>query len=311
MPQAKRTTKNRNKNNDSFLLSLIFFTLFFAAGTAFFSSRTSESQEKVLSVVAVHTTKNIVDKGIPAPLVTAKAVHAIDFETGKVLFSKQADGPLLPASTTKMVTAIVSLAHYHPDQVLTVNLPYKVNGQVMGLVNGEQITVKNLLYGTLIFSANDAAEILAQNYPGGRENFVNSMNETVKMLGAVNTHFKNPVGFDEYLHFSTVNDLVKIAVYGLQNPLFSQIVAVPQIDVTSVDGKIVHKLTSTNKLFGVVPGIIGVKTGWTENAGEALVTLVDQNGHKVVVALLGSQDRFGETKKIIEWIYSNYEWVSL
>lgn len=248
----------------------------------------------------------VADKGIAPPALSAKAAYAVDIGSGKILFSKNIKEPLLPASTTKIATALVSLSHYNLDDVLTVNVR-DVDGHKMGLRNGEKITVRSLLYGLLVFSGNDAAEVLAANYPGGRENFVSAMNSLAKSIGLENTNFKNPVGFDEYLHFSTAEDLVKAAVYAVKNPVFSEIVSTREMKVTSVDGKIVHKLDNINELLGKIPGVVGVKTGWTVNAGEALVTLVERDGHKVMLSVLSSDDRFGETEKLIDWIYLNYE----
>lgn len=238
---------------------------------------------------------------------TAKAIYALDVNSGKPLFSKNPEGPLLPASTTKMATALVALAHYNPDEVLTVP-KIDVPGQNMGLKEGEKVSVRNLLYGLLVFSGNDAAEVLAFHYPGGRGNFISAMNALSQSLVLKNTNFKNPTGLDEYLHFSTAEDLVKIASFAIQNPLFSQIVSTSAIDVASEDGRVVHKLVNINRLLGKVPGVSGIKTGKTENAGEALVTLIERNGTGVIIVLLGSKDRFGETEKLIDWIYLNYEW---
>lgn len=286
----------------SFFLAIVFI---FIASVAVILSQ--EKKEVISAPIAVRKIPVIIDKGIAPPTVSAKAAHAVDLETGKVLFSKNSQEPLLPASTTKIATALVGLSHYKLDEVLKVSIP-DVAGHKMGLKSGEKITVRNLLYGLLVFSGNDAAEVLAANYPGGRENFVSAMNSLAKSVGLENTNFKNPVGFDEYLHFSTAEDLVKAASYAIKNPVFSEIVSTREAKVTSVDGKIVHNLTNINELLGKVPGVVGIKTGWTVNAGEALVTLVERDGNRVMLAVLASDDRFGETEKLINWIYENYEW---
>jgi serine-type D-Ala-D-Ala carboxypeptidase (penicillin-binding protein 5/6) len=242
------------------------------------------------------------------PEMSARGVFALDEGTQTVLFAKNEDTPLLPASTTKIATALVALKAYDPNEVITIsNLP-RVYGEQMGLRNGEQITVINLMYGLLVYSANDAAEVLAAHYPGGRSAFMDAMNQLAQDEGLTKTHFTNPVGYDEYLHFSTAHDLVKLAQAASKNETFSQIVATQDFQVTSVDGGIVHRLISTNQLLGKVDGVIGVKTGTTPTSGESLITRLDRNGHKVTIAMLGSVDRFGETKALIDWIYNNYEW---
>lgn len=289
---------------DSWLLFLASLVLILVSAAGFLLQQ--EKRELKAEAVTAEPLV-IVDKSIVPPALSAKAAYAVDIESGKILFSKNIKEPLLPASTTKIATALVSLSHYDLDDVLTVNTG-NVDGHKMGLKNGEKITVRNLLYGLLVFSGNDAAEVLAKNYPGGRENFISAMNSLAKNIGLENTNFKNPVGFDEYLHFSTAEDLVKAAIYAIKNPVFSEIVSTQEIEVKSADGKTIHKLNNINELLGKVPGVIGVKTGWTVNAGEALVTLVEHDGRKVMLAVLASDDRFGETEKLINWIYLNYGW---
>lgn len=243
------------------------------------------------------------------PQFSAKAVYAVDLGSGKVLFSKNEEEPILPASTTKIATALVALAHYNLDDVLTVDEESaKVEGKKMELISGEQISVRNLIYGLLVFSANDAAEVLAANYPGGRTNFVAAMNRLVQSYHLEKTHFTNPTGLDEYLHFSTAKDLAKLATQALENPSFAEIVATPQLTVVSADKKRIHELVNINELLERVPGVLGVKTGWTINAGEALVTLVERDRRRVVISVLGSNDRFGETEELIEWIFTHYSW---
>lgn len=241
------------------------------------------------------------------PLISGESAIAIDLDSEVSLYEKNADSPLLPASTTKIVTALVAMDYYPDEAVVTVG-NIKIDGQKMGLVPGEKISIKNLLYGLLVYSANDAAEALAQSYPGGRDLFVEAMNIKAKELSLNRTNFSNPSGLDGNTQVTTARDLARVAEVAMQNPRFAEIVGTKQIVVTSEDGKIVHKLTNINQLLGEVPGVIGVKTGWTENARENLVTDVERDGHRVIITLLGSQDRFGETKEIIDWIFANYEW---
>jgi len=184
----------------------------------------------------------------------------------------------------------------------------RVEGQKMGLVTGEEIMFSDLLNGLLIYSANDAAEVLASNHPGGRELFISLMNKKVNDLGLTNTHFSNPVGLDNGAQFTTTRDLVVVSKYAMKNPVFAGIVGTKEKIVKSVDGRFTHRLTNLNKLLGNVEGVIGVKTGWTENARENLVTEVNRGEKKVMIVVLGSSDRFGETTELINWIYENYSW---
>lgn len=244
----------------------------------------------------------------PVPEMSARGVYVIDEDTQTVLYAKNEEAPLLPASTTKIATALVALKAYEPNEIITIEKLPRVYGEQMGLRNGEQITVINLMYGLLVYSANDAAEVLAMHYPGGRSAFVDAMNQLVDDVGLTKTHFTNPVGYDEYLHFSTAHDLVRLAIYASQNETFSEIVGTKNFQVTSIDGRISHKLVSTNQLLGTVDGVIGTKTGTTLASGESLITRLNRNNRKVIIAMLGSGNRFGETKALIDWIFTNYNW---
>lgn len=241
------------------------------------------------------------------PILSAQSVMAVDLTSGVALYEKDPNKALLPASTTKIVTALVAIDGYELDQVLKVG-KITVEGQKMGLVTGEEIKFIDLLSGLLIYSANDAAEVLAQNYTGGRDLFIGLMNKKVKDLGLNNTHFGNPTGLDNGAQYTTTRDLIVVAKYAMKNPIIAEIVGTKEKIVKSIDNKYSHKLVNVNKLLGEVPGVFGVKTGWTESARENLVTYVERDNRKVMIVVLGSSDRFGETKELIEWIYSNYEW---
>jgi D-alanyl-D-alanine carboxypeptidase (penicillin-binding protein 5/6) len=252
------------------------------------------------------------------PALSSQGALATDLDSGINLYEKNSDTLLLPASTTKIVTALVSLDAYSLDQVLTVG-KVKVDGQKMGLFTGEKIRVEDLLYGLLVYSANDAAEVLAQNYcaprsPQGEvgscgvDAFVDAMNTKAKDLSMSNSKFLNPAGLDGSAQVTTARDLVLVSEVAMRNPEFAKIVATKSITVKDVSGKIVYHLKNINELLGSVPGVLGVKTGWTENARENLVTYIERDGHRIMIAVLGSQDRFGETRELIDWIFANYRW---
>ena len=258
------------------------------------------------------------------PIVSAQAVLAIDLNSGVTLYEKDPDKPLLPASTTKIVTALVAMDYYPDDSVLEVK-KIEVDGQKMGLREGEKIGAKELLYGLLIYSANDAAEVFAENFCApqspersrmgevgscGREAFIVAMNAKAKQLHLDNSYFTNPAGLDsDGNHIvSTARDLIRVAQVAMEKPRFAEIVKTKSITVKSYNGKISHRLFNINELIGKVDGVLGVKTGWTENARENLVTYLERDDHRIMLAVLGSQDRFGETKELINWIFANYQW---
>lgn len=245
--------------------------------------------------------------GALAPQISALSSLVLDEASGVVLFEKNPDLPLPPASTTKMVTALVVLENMPLSQVIDVP-QMDIEPQIMKLVTGERITVSDLLFGTLVWSANDAAEALARAFPGGRENFISIMNRRAKELGMVNSNFTNPSGLSHGNHYSSVRDLAQFTKVVMSNFEFASIVGTRDITVKSADGKVAHRLVNLNELLGKVPGVMGVKTGWTEEGRGALVTYVARDNHPMVVVVLGSEDRFGDSEKLIEWAYSSHSW---
>lgn len=245
--------------------------------------------------------------GLSFPIISAQGAVAIDLDSETTLYEKNPDIPMLPASTVKIVTALVAMEQLPMSQIVRVN-GTQVEGQKMNLVTGEELTIRDLIQGLLVFSANDAGEVIAESYPGGREEFVKAMNVKAEQLGLKNTRFTNPTGLDGINQFTTANDLIRVSRYAMQDPVFAEIVGKKSIEIQSIDGTIVHRLTSTNQLLDRVDGVLGIKTGWTESAQENLVVYVERDGRRIMLALLGSQDRFGEAEKLIEWIFTNYEW---
>lgn len=237
----------------------------------------------------------------------SKAALAIDTDSGTILYEKNPQMPVMPASTVKVITALVALDSYNLDQKI-ITPSVTVEGTKMGLTAGEVISVNDLLYGLLVASANDAAEVLAYVYPGGRNLFVAQMNTKAQSLGLRNSVFVNPTGLDEDGQTTTAQDLVKASFYAMQNPEFKKIVGTKRYNVVGSDGEITHKLNNINQLLGVVEGVKGVKTGKTEGAMENLITYIERDESGVMIALLGSTDRFADTVKTIDWIYNNFSW---
>ena len=243
----------------------------------------------------------------PGSEVTAGGVVIEDVDSGVILYQRNSYEPFAPASTTKILTALVALDAYNLDDVLTVKTLQK-NGQTMKLVAGERMTVENLLYGALIQSGNDAAYALAENYSGGVEGFVVAMNQKAQELHLTQSRLTNPVGFDDPNHMMTPMDLVRLATVALSHKTIAKMVAIPQITISDVTHTYFHNLTNVNQLLGKIPGVGGIKTGWTEEAGENLVTLVERGGRRVIIVVLKSQDRFADTTKLIDWVFGNHRW---
>lgn len=251
---------------------------------------------------------------IQAPQVSARSAIVIDAQTGIVLYEKNPHLRHLPASLTKLATALTALETCPKDQVVTVNFVQSEPNQ-MGLSVGDTLTVESLLYGLLIASGNDAAYALANSCsprlsPGQAttNQFVRQMNQLAARLGMKNSHFTNPAGFDESAHFATASDLAKLAKAAVANPLLSQIVATKSVVVNDITGVKTYYLENTNQLLGDVDGIEGIKTGLTEGSLQDLVTKTKRANAALITVILGSHDRFGETRELIEWAFANYQW---
>lgn len=311
MSQKDKIKKIFRKQGQRILVffGLSFLLFLFPAPNAYFKSGV-KSEERLFSD-NVDLPKpppipvNITAESIPD--ITAEGVYIIDLTSNITLYQKNAKIKFKPASTTKIVTGLVALDHYQLDDVLTVK-NVDLAERSMKLVLGEKLTAETLLYGTLVHSANDAALALADNYPDGKEKFVEAMNKKTASLNLENTHFTNPVGFDSEENYTTPSDLAKLAKYALNNKIFSKIVGTKSITVSDVTYTYFHELRNVNELLGKVAGVAGVKTGFTENAGEILVSEVKKNDRSILIVLLKSKDRFGETKRLIDWVFNNFSW---
>lgn len=238
---------------------------------------------------------------------TASSAAVFDLESGVPLFQKSPNRRLKPASITKLMTALVALDVYKLDDVLTVNFLGIIPGDAkMGLKVGDQILVHNLLYGLLLPSGNDAAQVLADNSPGGFEQFIDSMNRRARDLNMTYTHFSNPTGRDEPNHYTTVSDLAILTRVALSNKIISQIVGTNWVAVYDITGLKQYRLQNVNSLLAGFWGTIGVKTGYTQEANQCLIAAVKRHNQTLVSIVLGSADRFGESVRLLNWGFINF-----
>ncbi len=242
------------------------------------------------------------------PQTSAEGVYIVDLPSFTPILKRNEHSQFFPASTTKIITALVAYDIYKPDQIVTVKKVIE-DGQVMGLVVGEKITVENLLYGTLVHSGNDAAYVLAENY--GFDKFVDLMNKKASFLHMSGSRFKNPAGLDANGQYSTPFDLALAARELLKNPYLSKIVSTKEIIISDIDFKYFHKLTNVNKLLGEISGLGGLKTGYTEEAGENLVSFYKKNGHQFILVIMKSLDRFSDTTNAVAWIDANVDYIKI
>jgi D-alanyl-D-alanine carboxypeptidase (penicillin-binding protein 5/6) len=219
-----------------------------------------------------------------APTLAARAAVVIEADTDATIYSRRAQERLPIASTTKLMTAYVALAHATPGRVLTVQ-PYTPAPEetVAGLVPGQRLTVADLLKAMLLPSGGDAAHTLAVDLGGGSlARFVGWMNTAAGRLHMRDTHYSTPVGLDTPGNYSTAADLAQLARALLQNPVFAQIVALPSARLT--DGQVV---VNRNDLVGRFPYVVGVKTGHTADAGYCLVGAARRDGATIISVVLG------------------------
>jgi D-alanyl-D-alanine carboxypeptidase (penicillin-binding protein 5/6) len=219
---------------------------------------------------------------------------------GVPLWGANAQAPLPPASLTKMMTALVVAGTARPDDLVTVSrTAARAHGTRMGLRHGARLRVRDLLAGMLLRSGNDACVALAEHVAGSERRFVALMNERARQWGLAATHFANACGFDAPRHRSSAHDLAALARRLLDVPDLARIVAMEDATVVDADGRR-YALASTNLLFDVVPGLAGVKTGYTGRAGRCLVGYARRGAHDVLVVLLGGSDRWWDAVAMIE-----------
>lgn len=239
----------------------------------------------------------------PIASISAQAAYIVDRETGTVLFEQNADARLPMASLTKIMTALVALQEFSLDEIVTVppacaDLP----PNEMGLDAGEQINVEGLLYGMLVNSGSDAACALSHHYKG---NFIGRMNQKAADLGLLNTHFTNETGLDGLNgnHYSAAKDLVKLSREALKNGVFRKIVGTRQANIPNANQTRWHALVSTNELLFTLPGVTGIKTGYTEQAKGCLAVSYEHEGREVIAVILGSEERFEDMEIILDWVF--------
>jgi len=241
------------------------------------------------------------------PQLNSQHFILLDAATNTILLSQNPNSRIYPASTTKLVTALTALNIYPLDEELTIKEEYK-EGKVMELKLDEKITIKSLVTALLVYSANDAAFTLANHHQSGVAGFIEQMNLIAKKYGLKNTNFTNFDGIHGENHYSTAYDLSQIARLAIKNPVVVETVKQKNITVEDVDNTIKHELTSTNELLSVIPEIEGLKTGWTPEAAGSFIGLINLNGHYLISVVAQSEDRFTDTKNIIDWAKNNVYW---
>lgn len=245
---------------------------------------------------------------VTTPRVSANAAIIVDADSQVILFSKNPELRFSMASTTKIMTALTGLAYYKLTDVLTVK-SFEVEGSGLGLVQGDQFLFKDLLYAMMLPSANDAAQVIADNYPNGSDAFVQKMNEKAAALHLDKTHFSDPSGLNDDGDYTTVVDLARLASHAIMNPVFVEITSTKFATVRNLNATRQYPVTNLNRLLGT-EGVTGIKTGTTEGAGEVLVTSTMKNGHTYIIVVMQSQNRFSDTAILMDFIEENVQYMT-
>lgn len=236
-----------------------------------------------------------------APETSAEAFILMDAASGRVLASHNELAEKSIASTTKIMTALVALEHSTLSEKVTVRREDLREGSSMYLAEGETLTMEELLYGLLLPSGNDAAECIASYCGGGaRETFIDWMNEKAASLGMTHTAFRNASGLDESGHHSCALDMARLAAYAMRDPVFVRIVSTASASLGT------RTMTNHNKLLASYPGCIGLKTGYTGDAGRTLVTCAERDGLRLIAVTLHDGSDWADHAALYDYGFSAY-----
>ena len=236
------------------------------------------------------------------PIVSAQAAVVYHPDTQQVLYAKNENTEMLIASTTKIMTAIIALENCDPEEQVSITAEMaNVEGSSMYLQAGERYTIRELLYGLMLASGNDAATAIAVHTAGDEAAFAQLMNEKAVSLGMEHTSFENPHGLDGEHHYSTAVDMAKLMAYAMENSTFAEIAGTSHITIKGMT------YVNHNKLLWQCDGVIGGKTGYTMAAGRTLVTCCERNGQRLICVTLCDSDDWQDHAALYDWAYAAYK----
>lgn len=296
------------------------FLSLFAAGTLMTNDVPATAphvmpwNENVLLEATAVPTKN--EQNI-SPVIEAEAAIVVDLKNGLILYEKNIHEPLHIASLTKLMTATIVLEENGGSEVVTISQnAANTEGKKIWLAPGEKITVESLLYASLIESANDAAVALAEHNAETVGQFVEKMNKKAREIGLYSTTFRNPTGLDEDElpdskngNISTAYDLTLLGRYAYGKSFVRRAVSKKELAIASTNEVLQHQLQNTNALLDSYLNVLGLKTGTTDQAGECLISIVEnEQGNDILTVVLNSPSRFQETKLLADWTFRTYTW---
>lgn len=252
-------------------------------------------------LIALFMIPNIAGASSP-PEVSAKSAIVIEAATGKVLYEKNAEERRYPASTTKTMTLIVALEHANLDDIVTTSAnAASTEGSSLWLSEGEQLKLRDMLYGIMLISGNDATVAVAEHISGSVDNFAKLMTEKAHAIGAKNTNFTNSSGLPDPNHYSTAHDLATIAAYGYKNPLFTEIVSTKHKVIPWPGKDHDRDLYNENRMLYLTEGGNGVKTGYTDAAGRCLISAANRNNVQIIAVVLDSERMWEDSMALLDY----------
>lgn len=309
--QKKKNNKKKQTQGKPYFHTLLFLssiTVFLLLAAVFVIGKINNSQTMPLVSKPIEAAPYPQKAEGANPELSAQAAVVYEKNARVKVFEKNGATRFTPASTVKIMTALVALETFEKGDVLTANGVSNVVGSSMGLYEGERIQMEDLLYGLLLPSGNDAAYVFATNYPTGYEGFMNRMNEKAKELNMLHTRYIDPSGYSD-ANYTTPDDLARLATYALNNELFQRVVQTKRITVTDVSGAYTHDLQNLNRLLDYTD-VFGIKTGFTNEAGQVLVTSVNTGGAEYIIVVMKSEDRFRDTQILMAEVARNINLLS-
>jgi len=248
-----------------------------------------------ISCVSVWATENVQDKF----RVNARCAIALEKQSGNVIFEQNAYEIVPMASTTKILTALIAIEQGDLDKEIEISKnACSIRGSKVGYKSGEKVTLRELIFGLMFKSGNDAAIAIAEELGGSIEGFAEIMNHYARSIGILDSHFESPHGLDSNKHYSSAYDLAMLTAKGMDYDLFREVVGSKYIDKNKYN--FTRDYNNINKILWLLPGANGVKTGYTGGAGKCLVSSVESKGKDIIIVVLNCPDRWNVTKEIYE-----------
>lgn len=261
----------------------------------------------ILLATALLPSFSVTSHAEAAPSISAKSAVLINADTGITVFSKNGDTVLPMASTTKIMTCIIAIEVGDLDrEVIIPKEAIGIEGTSLYLCEGDTLTMRDLLYGMMLRSANDCAVAVAVEIGDSVEGFAALMNEKATQLGLSNTHFTNPHGLPDEEHYTTADDLAHLAVFAMENEEFAMIVSTSEYRIDINGGETVKPVKNHNKMLRIYDGAVGVKTGFTKASGRCLVSAAERNGVRMVAVTLDAPSDWSDHTALLDLGFSEF-----